>query len=111
MEEWREGTDSPADLAPDERLMPHHCSVHLLLGGNGINAQEDALQADAASRVLLHCCTARDSVYTVRVCTGCVGLCFGRVRAGGAVYGPHDYLTTQGRLVPRVTRPFDFLTK
>lgn len=38
--------------------------VHLLLGGNGENAAADAEQAEAASRILLHCCTARDSVYT-----------------------------------------------
>ncbi|KXZ49839.1 hypothetical protein GPECTOR_19g290 [Gonium pectorale] len=44
---------------------PGHLPVHVLLGGNGINAMEDALQSDAASRILLHCCTARDSVYVL----------------------------------------------
>ncbi|GFR40643.1 hypothetical protein Agub_g1228 [Astrephomene gubernaculifera] len=37
--------------------------VHLLLGGNGINALQDSMQANNASRLLLHCCTARDSVF------------------------------------------------
>ncbi|GLI69601.1 hypothetical protein VaNZ11_014264 [Volvox africanus] len=37
--------------------------VHLLLGGNDESALEDALQAEAASRILMHCCTARDTVF------------------------------------------------
>ncbi|PNH11109.1 Atrial natriuretic peptide receptor 1 [Tetrabaena socialis] len=51
----------PATGAPGEP------PVHLVLGGNGINALGDALQADAAARVLLHCCTARDSVYQLNL--------------------------------------------
>jgi hypothetical protein len=39
--------------------------VHFVLGGNGINAEADAIQANAASRFLLHCCTARDSVFNM----------------------------------------------
>ncbi|GFR40645.1 hypothetical protein Agub_g1230 [Astrephomene gubernaculifera] len=42
---------------------PGSLPVHLLLGGNGINALQDSMQANNASRLLLHCCTARDSVF------------------------------------------------
>ncbi|GLC39364.1 hypothetical protein PLESTM_000887900 [Pleodorina starrii] len=52
-------TSGAANEADSDNIGP----VHLLLGGNGINAHEDALQANAASRLLLHCCTARDSVF------------------------------------------------
>ncbi|KAG2494760.1 hypothetical protein HYH03_007005 [Edaphochlamys debaryana] len=41
--------------------------VHILLGGNGINAQGDAVQSDAAGRLMMHCCTARDSVYQLQL--------------------------------------------
>ncbi|GFR51221.1 hypothetical protein Agub_g13595 [Astrephomene gubernaculifera] len=42
--------------------VPGNPPVHVLLGGNGINAVQDALQANAASRLLLQCCTADDIV-------------------------------------------------
>ncbi|GFR51224.1 hypothetical protein Agub_g13599 [Astrephomene gubernaculifera] len=42
--------------------VPGNPPVHVLLGGNGINAMQDAIQSNATSRLLLHCCTADDLV-------------------------------------------------
>ncbi|GFR51220.1 hypothetical protein Agub_g13594 [Astrephomene gubernaculifera] len=51
-------------MPPDSKTgAPGNPPVHVLLGGNSINALQDGIQANTASRLLLHCCTADDFVY------------------------------------------------